>query len=210
VIWQRHWPNLKDELQVNDVVDSPRIVLVRPSHPGNIGAVARAMGNMGFHRLCLVSPKEFPSPVATSRAASATQILDGAEVYDSLDDAIHDCRLVVGTTARVRTIDWPTQTPRQAVAALTGAPGECALVFGNERNGLSNSEVDRCHQLVRIPVDESCPSLNLAAAVMILTYEYRIAAQAGPEQPLLARATAPSSCAKSYGCSIERKLPRKR
>lgn len=188
---------------MNDVVDSPRIVLVRPSHPGNIGAVARAMGNMGFSRLCLVSPKEFPSPVATSRAASATAILDRAEVFDSLDEAIRDCRLVVGTTARERTIDWPTLTPRQAVTSMTGVPAECAVVFGNERNGLSNTEVDRCHQLVRIPVDESYPSLNLAAAVMILTYEYRVAAHADGERPLIPGQAATGEQLRSFYSHIE-------
>lgn len=165
---------------MNEEIDSPRIVLVRPSHPGNIGAVARAMANMGLSRLCLVNPQEFPSEVATARAANASVLLANAEVVDDLDSAIRDCRLVIGTTARSRSIDWPTQSPREAVALMTSAPAECALVFGNERTGLSNEEVDRCHHLVSIPVDEAYPSLNLAAAVMVMAYEYRIATQDEP------------------------------
>ncbi len=165
----------EEDRQVKENRQGPRIVLVRPSHPGNIGAVARAMANMGLNNLYLVKPQEFPSEVATARAASATAVLDAAVVVDDLDAAIAQCKLIVGTTARDRTIDWPTQTPRQAAELLNAAPAQSALVFGNERTGLSNAEVDRCHHLVNIPVDEGCPSLNLAAAVMVMVYEYRMA-----------------------------------
>ncbi len=154
-----------------------RIVLVQPSHPGNIGAVARAMGNMGLHKLYLVAPKEYPSPEAVARAAAATSVLDDATVCAHLDDAIGDCRWVVGTSARQRAIDWPEMTPRAAMAqaAAESTRHEVAIVFGRESSGLSNGELDRCDMLVRVPVAAEFASLNLAAAVLILAYELRLA-----------------------------------
>jgi len=158
-----------------DIV-APVIVLVRPSHPGNIGAVARAMGNMGFSDLRLVNPITFPSPIANARAAGADSILESAKVFDNFDDAIADCRYIIGTTARERTIGWPTLAPAAAVATLTGVTApEVAFVFGNERSGLANDEVDRCSSLVRIPVNPGYPSMNLGSAVMLIAYEYRMA-----------------------------------
>ena len=128
-----------------------RVVLVEPTHPGNIGAVARAMGNMGVSQLTLVKPAEFPSSVASARAAGANWILDSATVCDSLDQALKDCTLVFGTTARHRSIEWPSQNPWTAMENARNRIelSPVAIVFGRESSGLRNSELDRCHHLVR-------------------------------------------------------------
>ena len=164
-----------------------RIVLVQTSHPGNIGATARAMKNMGLARLYLVSPLDYPSGVALGRAASALDILDDAVVVNSLEDAIADCGLVIGTSARSRGIPWPMVEPEECAGQLVAAArqNDVALVFGREDNGLSNEELRRCHFHVQIPANEAYSSLNLAAAVMVLCYEIRKAAlraDTGPEQ----------------------------
>jgi tRNA (cytidine32/uridine32-2'-O)-methyltransferase len=155
-----------------------RIVLVQTSHPGNIGAAARAMKNMGLASLYLVEPKDFPSGVALGRAASALDILDNAVVVDSLDAAIADCGLVIGTSARSRGIPWPMVDPQECAEklVLAGRQNDVALVFGREDNGLSNEELRRCHFHVQIPANEEYSSLNVAAAVMVLCYEIRKAA----------------------------------
>lgn len=162
-----------------------RIVLVQTSHPGNIGATARAMKNMGLSSLYLVSPKDYPSGVALGRAANALDVLDGAVVVDSLDKAIAECGLVIGTSARSRGIPWPMVSPDGCAERLVAASGRnaVALVFGREDSGLSNEELRRCHFHVQIPANEAYSSLNLAAAVMVLCYEIRKAAlrAAGPE-----------------------------
>lgn len=157
-----------------------RIVLVQTSHPGNIGATARAMKNMGLQSLTLVSPKDFPSGVALGRAANALDVLDGAVVVDSLEAAIADCGLVIGTSARSRGIPWPMVDPGQCAEKLVAAStqNDVALVFGREDAGLSNEELRRCHFHVQIPANEAYSSLNLAAAVMVLCYEIRKAALA--------------------------------
>ncbi len=149
------------------------IVLVNTSHPGNIGASARAMKNMGLSKLVLVRPKEFPSGVATGRAASAVDLLEQARVVDSLGEAIADCGLVIGASARSRRIPWPLLTPEQcARQALAEAAGNrVALVFGREDTGLSNEELQLCHYHVRIPANPGYSSLNLAAAVLVVCYE---------------------------------------
>ncbi len=154
-----------------------RFVLVETSHPGNIGGVARAMKTMGLARLHLVAPKSFPHPEASQRAAGADDLLRGAVCHDRLTDAVADCRLVIGTTARQRTIEWPLLTPAEAARRLCteGRNGPVAIVFGRERNGLTNSEVDLCHAMVRIPTDSGYSSLNLASAAQVLAYEIRLA-----------------------------------
>ena len=155
-----------------------RIVLVEPTHPGNIGAAARAMKAMGLDRLCLVAPGRFPSAEATARAAGADDVLHEARVVESLDDSLADCGLVLGTTARLRRIEWPVidarEGARRAVAQSAHTP--VAVVFGRESAGLTNAEIDRCHALIRIPVSAHFSSLNVAAAVQIVAYEMRIAA----------------------------------
>jgi tRNA (cytidine32/uridine32-2'-O)-methyltransferase len=164
-----------------------RIVLVETSHPGNIGAAARAMKNMGFEQLVLVKPKIWPAKEAISMAASALDILDGATVVETMEEAIADCHLVYGTSARLRNMPVPLLDPpscaEKIVAEMTGK--NVALVFGREISGLSNAELHLCHYHVHIPVNPEYTSLNLAAAVMVLSYEIRKTALKVSEQPLV-------------------------
>ena len=155
-----------------------RIVLVEPTHPGNVGAAARAMKAMGLDRLVLVAPKRFPSTEATARAAGADDVLHEAQVVESLDDALADCGYVLGTTARPRRIEWPVLDAREGAfrAIAQAARTPVAVVFGRESAGLTNAELDRCSALVRIPAAAHFSSLNVAAAVQILAYEMRVAA----------------------------------
>lgn len=157
-----------------------RVVLVNTSHPGNIGAAARAIKNMSLGRLYLVAPKEFPADRAVWRAANAADILDRAVVVETLDEAIADCGLVVGTSARDRTIPWPLLNPRECGEKVwhEAAEHEVALVFGREDRGLTNEELHKCTYHVHIPANPEYSSLNLAAAVQVLTYEVRMAALA--------------------------------
>lgn len=150
-----------------------RIVLVRPTHPGNIGAVARAMKNMSLRRLYLVAPDSYPSPLATDRAAGADDLLQDAVICDTLDMALEECHLVMGTTARQRRIEWPGLEPDSCARQLLAGSleGPVALLFGQERTGLLNDELDRCHFVVTIPANHEFSSLNLASAVQILAYE---------------------------------------
>ena len=158
-----------------------RFVLVRPSHPGNIGAAARAIRTMGFSRLVLVQPQHFPDSEAAALAAGADDVLDQGVVVPNLVSAIADCELVLGCTARRRGVALAEFTPRAAAArVLTVAPAaEVAIVFGNERTGLENDELMRCHAAVHIPSDPTFSSLNLAQAVQVLAYELRMAQLAG-------------------------------
>lgn len=159
------------------MLNNVRIVLVNTTHPGNIGGVARAMKNMGLSELCLVKPGKFPHADALARAAGAGDLLDGALVVDSLDDALADCHLVVGTSARSRSIPWPLVNPRELAAIVAPLPVETkvAILFGREDRGLTNDELQRCHHHVHIPVNEEFSSLNLAAAVQVVAYELRMA-----------------------------------
>jgi tRNA (cytidine32/uridine32-2'-O)-methyltransferase len=150
-----------------------RIVLIGTTHPGNIGAAARAMKNMSLAHLYLVRPKYFPSAEATARASGADDLLTVARVCETLDEALQRCRLVVGASARLRSMEWSQLTPRACAAKALGeaAAGEVALIFGRESSGLSNAELDRCHHLVHIPSNPEYASLNLSQAVQILCYE---------------------------------------
>lgn len=154
------------------------IVLVGTTHPGNIGAVARAMKNMQMTNLRLVAPKIFPSADATSRASGADDILARAMVCDTLREAVADCQVVFGASARSRTISWPELTPRECAEAIfTRHPDDkIALVFGREHSGLSNEELDMCRYLLHIPCNPAFSSLNLAAAVQVVCYELFVAA----------------------------------
>lgn len=155
-----------------------RIVLVGTQHPGNIGSAARAMKTMGLERLVLVAPERYPHPEANALAAGADDVLAAAHVCPDLASAIADCRLVLGCTARDRRIALPQSTPRQAAAqavAMASGGGEVALVFGRERTGLENEELQLCHGAVHIPANPAYSSLNLAAAVQVLAYELRLA-----------------------------------
>ena len=155
-----------------------KIILVETSHPGNIGAVARAMKNMNISNLWLVSPKIFPSAEATSRASGADDILARATVCSSLQEAIADCNMVIGASARCRTISWPEMTPRECAEKIAiSKPGnKVAVIFGRENSGLKNHELDLCHFLLRIPCNSEYSSLNIAAAVQVVCYELFIAA----------------------------------
>lgn len=154
-----------------------RFVLVRTSHPGNIGAAARAVRTMGFQRLELVAPHRFPHPEAVALASGAVDTLEQARVTPTLVEAVSDCTLVLGCTARSRAVPLEELSPREAAARALAASarGEVALVFGNERTGLENDELMSCHAAVRIPSVEKFPSLNLAQAVQVLAYELRLA-----------------------------------
>ena len=149
------------------------VVLVETSHPGNLGAAARAMKTMGFRDLRLVRPCSFPSAEASARAAGADDLLDAARVCNSLVEAVADCVLVTGTTGRSRSLPWPTLSPRRAAPRLAAAAthGRVALVFGNERSGLDNTDLELCHHAICIPTTAAFRSLNLAAAVQLLCYE---------------------------------------
>lgn len=152
-----------------------KVVLVNTSHPGNIGASARAMKNMGLNDLVLVNPEDFPSGVAVGRAASAADILESVQIFDTLEAAVSECGLVIGTSARSRKIPWPMLNPEQtAVKVLSELKqNKVALVFGREDSGLNNNELQLCHFHVQIPTSEYYSSLNLAAAVMVVSYELR-------------------------------------
>jgi len=156
--------------------DRIRIVLVETSHSGNIGAVARAMKNMGLGNLWMVNPRSFPDETSYARAAGASDVLDAATVVDSLDEALADCVLVMGTSARGRKVPWPVMPPDQAAAAAAGhcGQGTVALVFGRENHGLSNDELQRCHYHIHIPSNPDYSSLNLAMAVQVMCYELRM------------------------------------
>ncbi len=152
-------------------------VLVETSHPGNIGAAARAMKTMGLNSLKLVAPKDYPSAEATARAAGADDVLASADVTHSISTSIDKSTLVFGTTARDRSEKWPIVSPREAaklVANEVAAGGRVSILFGRERSGLDNQELASCHQLIRIPVNPEYSSLNLAAAVQVLAYELRL------------------------------------
>jgi len=165
---------------------SPRFVLVGTTHAGNIGAAARALKTMGLHRLYVVAPKVFPHIHATEMAAGAQDVLMACQVTDTLDEALVGCHLVIGTSARPRHLDLPPLTPR-ACAALVGSQSddsEVAIVFGRERTGLTNEELLRCHYHVAIPANPEYSSLNLAQAVQIIAYEWRM--QILAPEPLMA------------------------
>ena len=168
------WPLCRHSSLMN-TLPHIKIVLVNTSHPGNIGATARAMKNMGLSRLALVNPVEFPSGVAVGRAASALDVLEQAQVVNTLGEAIADCALVIGSSARSRSLPWPMLTPEQSAAKLIkeSQSAKVALVFGREDSGLNNEELQLCHFHVQIPASPEYSSLNLAAAVMVLCYEIR-------------------------------------
>lgn len=165
---------------VETMLDSSgiRFVLARTSHPGNIGSAARAIRTMGFRQLSLVSPAEFPHMDAHMMAAGADDVLEAAVRFESLQDAIGDCGLVLGATARLRGVALEELTPRIAARRALDAVAEgrnVALVFGNEQSGLSNEEIQLCKAAVHIPSDPTYSSLNLSQAVQVVAYELRMA-----------------------------------
>lgn len=154
-----------------------RIVLVNTTHSGNIGGVARAMKNMGLSDLVLVKPNVFPSDDAVARASGATDLLDNATIVETLPEAIADASLVFGTSARGRHIPWPVMDPREMAGVVSRVQkgAKVVIVFGREDRGLTNEELQLCHHHVHIPSHESFSSLNIAAAVQVITYELRMA-----------------------------------
>jgi tRNA (cytidine32/uridine32-2'-O)-methyltransferase len=157
---------------MKNIFDKSRIVLVGTTHPGNIGAAARAMKTMSQTNLCLVNPKIFPSAEATARATGADDILANAKVFTSLKEAVADCDLVIGTSARIRSIPWPMVTPRECAKKISETKySSAAIIFGRENSGLSNEEMELCNLVLQIPTNAAYGSLNLAAAVQIICYE---------------------------------------
>ena len=160
------------------LLDRLRIVMINTSDSGNIGAAARAMKTMGLRQLVLVQPDEFPTAKATARASAAADLLHKARVVQTLDEAIGDCQLVFGTSARLRTIPWPLIDPRQGAARVMNEPegADLAILFGREDAGLTNEELRRCHFHICIPANEEYPVLNIGAAIQVICYEMRMAA----------------------------------
>ncbi|MEE9326225.1 MAG: RNA methyltransferase [Cocleimonas sp.] len=157
-----------------------KIVLIKTSHPGNIGSVARAMKVMGLSKLYLVNPKSFPDEQATALSSNARDVLDNATVVNSLELAIADCQLVIGTSARQnRSLKWQLQDSRSCGMSVAkhAYNGKVAIIFGTESSGLSNEELSHCHRLVYIPTNPDYSSLNIASAVQIISYECRLASQ---------------------------------
>jgi TrmH family RNA methyltransferase len=188
-------------------MESPRIriVLVAPSHPGNIGAAARAMKNMALDELVLVNPKQFPDAEATARASGAVDVLAAARVVPTLAQALAGCGFVAATTSRDRDQYFRIVDVRDAAARIVAESrrGPAAVVFGAERTGLTNEELETAHALIRIPASAVYPSLNLGMAVQLVTYElYRArgAAPPGPPtEPPDAPLAAPEEMERLYG-----------
>jgi tRNA (cytidine32/uridine32-2'-O)-methyltransferase len=163
---------------ISDLAARLRFVLVRTSHPGNIGSAARAIRTMGFERMELVLPARFPDPEATALAAGADAVLADAGIRDTLVAGLAGSRLALGLSARRRGVTLPELSPREAAAQALAAAArgeQVALVFGNERTGLENEELAHCHAMVRIPSVDDFSSLNLSQAVQVMAYELRIA-----------------------------------
>lgn len=159
-----------------------RIVLVDTSHPGNLGASARAMRNMGLDSLVLVRPQALPDAESLARAAGGSDLLARARIAASVEEAVADCGFVLGASARPRSANFRVLDARAAAAEIVAAARvrPAAVLFGGERNGLSNEDLERCHALLRIPADAGYESLNLAQAVQIVSYEIHLALQAAP------------------------------
>ena len=183
-----------------DLASLIRFVLVRTSHPGNIGSSARAMRTMGFARMTLVAPHRFPHAEASALAAGADDVLAEAGVHKGLVDGLAGCSLALGLSARRRGVDLEELSPREAASRVLAAAArgeQVALVFGNERTGLENEELARCHAMVRIPSVDDFSSLNLSQAVQVTAYELRVALLGGevPAAPLREDAEPPADAA---------------
>ncbi|MGA9341549.1 MAG: RNA methyltransferase [Rhodanobacteraceae bacterium] len=193
---------MSENISLADVGSRVRFVLVSTSHPGNIGAAARAIRTMGFSRLALVAPQRFPHADAIALASGANAVLENAVVSANLADAIAECQLVIGATARRRGVALPELGPREAAASLVAAAqegAEVAVLFGNERSGLDNNELARCHAALTIPSDPAFASLNLAQAVQVVAYELRLAQHNLSIAPKRHRTDAPASSAQMEG-----------
>lgn len=188
----------------SDPLTDIRIVLCETSHPGNIGAAARAMKTMGFSELHLVSPRHFPDPQAHWRASRATDVLDNAQVHSTLDEALKGVALAIACTARTRDIAVEAVSAREAAARVASAAQTqtAALVFGNEKFGLTTEHVNRCSLIASIPANPEYSSLNLGAAVQVLTYELRVAMLAG-DAPVPERTLAPHEDVEGFYAHLE-------
>ncbi|PHM55075.1 tRNA /uridine-2'-O-methyltransferase TrmJ [Xenorhabdus sp. KK7.4] len=159
------------------MLENIRIILVETSHTGNMGSTARAMKTMGLTNLYLVNPLVLPDSHAIALSAGASDVIGNAMIVDSLDEALSGCELVIGTSARSRTLSWPMVEPRECgercVSAVQNSP--VAIVFGRERVGLTNEELQKCHYHLYIPTNPEYGSLNLAMAVQLVSYEIRMA-----------------------------------
>lgn len=177
------------------MLENIRIVLVETSHNGNIGSVARAMKTMGITELFLVNPKANIDSHAVALAAGASDIIGNAKIVGSLDEAISGCGLVIGTSARSRSLDWPILTARQAgeKAVVEGQQSKVVIIFGRERSGLTNSELQKCHYHLAVDANPEYTSLNLAMAVQLVCYEIRTAWQLAGLDPLSSKSIASSS-----------------
>ena len=185
------------------------IVLVEPNHPGNIGATARAMKTMGLSSLILVRPTRFPDPQADWRAAGAIDVLDNAIVVDDIGAAIGSCGLVVGTSARTRRVPWPLIDPKTLARNLAdGVAGgkPVAILFGRESSGLTNDELAKCQLHLQIPASPNYPTLNLAMAVQIVTYELYLGANSSADEPEWDRAPAPASDVEGFIAHLQQTL----
>ena len=154
-----------------------RVVLIRTTEAGNIGSAARAMKTMGLSQLALVAPAEFPSAKATARASGADDLLVDAMIVATLEQALENCDLIMGTSARLRDLSWPLLTPREAAEKAREhrqMQGNTAIVFGSERSGMTNKEMEHCHFQIHIPANSDYNSLNLAASVQVIAYEMRM------------------------------------
>jgi len=171
-----------------------RIVLIDPSHPGNIGSVARAMKNMALSDLVLVRPRSFPHAESTALAAGADDILAGARVVESVEQAVADCSFIAGTTSRPRSYYWEFTTPRDVAGRIVALAPEnrAALLFGSERYGLATEDLNLCNVLVRIPANPEYCSLNLAMSVQLAGYEIFMAREQPQSHTQLEMALAPS------------------
>ncbi len=158
-------------------LDNIRIIMLNTSHPGNIGAAARVMKNMGLKHLYLVEPKQFPDPQATAMASGADDVLTKAMVCNRLEQALEGCHLVLGSTARERKIQHEFMDARSAALQAIEEARTCqvALVFGRERTGMTNEEIGLCHKLINIPTNPQYRSLNVASAIQIVSYELMMA-----------------------------------
>ncbi len=174
-----------------NLLDKVKIVLVNTSDCRNIGSAARAMKTMGLSQLVLVDPIEMPNGQAQALAAGATDVLANAKVVSTLAEAIDDCGLVVGTSARSRTLPWPMLEPRDCGEKMVSEASEypVALVFGRESSGLTNEELQMCHFHVQIPANPEYSSLNLAMAVQTLSYEVRTSYLLAHDQDYQERST---------------------
>lgn len=159
------------------MLDQIRMVLSHTTHPGNIGAAARALKVMGLSQLSLVNPKDYPCAEATQRASRATDILANATVVNCIEEAVSDCQLIVGTSARTRTLPSKLITPRELAEKIKQNPSRVpvAILFGTENSGLTNEELQICHYHVCIPTNPDYSSLNIASAVQLVAYEMRLA-----------------------------------